>query len=268
LSAPLNHTIKETPLVTRPHLPSLFVTATDTGVGKTVVAALLGLIYQEAGLRPAYFKPVETAAAKEGAELLSRDASFVAGLLELQDEPQKMLCPYAFELPVSPHLAASLAKKQVKLENICECYRYFERRYHAVIVEGAGGLLVPVSPTAVIADIARELGLPLLIVARPGLSTINHTLLTIAAALRADLPVIGVVLNRYPENPDLVEKDNPKAIADFSGVPVLATVPEIPDFDPARPDYAALIAAARRVNETHRLAEKLAAFSAERQPGR
>lgn len=250
----------------RPPLPSVFVTGTDTAVGKTVVAALLGLIYRAAGLRVAYLKPVETGAARQGDELIPGDTKFVAELLELQDEPREMLCPYAFEPPVSPHLAALLAKRTVKADNIRECYRYLERRYHAVIVEGAGGLLVPVGPTIMMADIARELGLPLLIVARPGLGTINHTLLTIAAALRADLQVLGVIINRYPENPGIVEKNNPKAITDFSGIPVLALVPEIPGFNPEQPDYKVLEETARRVNETHRLAEKLASLASERRP--
>jgi len=251
----------------RPSLPSVFITGTDTGVGKTVVAALLGLIYRDAGLRVAYLKPVETGAVKQGEELVPGDTKFVAELLALADEPREMLCPYAFEPPVSPHLAALLAKRTVKVNNIRECYRYLERRYHAVIAEGAGGLLVPVGPTLMMADIARELGLPLLIVARPGLGTINHTLLTIAAALRADLQVLGVIINRYPENPGRVEKNNPKAITDFSGVPVLALVPEIPGFNPEQPDYKALEETARRVNETHRLAEKLAALASKRRPG-
>ncbi|MEW6447312.1 MAG: dethiobiotin synthase [Bacillota bacterium] len=245
----------------KPDLPSLFVTGTDTGVGKTVVSALIGLIYQAAGLTVGYLKPVETGAAKVGDELVPADAKFVAAVLGLEDEPIEMLCPYRYEQPVSPHLAALLSKRPVKSLNIRECFNYLDRRYDAVIVEGAGGLLVPVSPNYMIADMARDLELPLLITARPGLGTINHTLLTVAAALQADLHVAGVVINRYPENPGLVERNNPKAVADYSGVPVLALVPEIAGLNPENPETALLKEAARRLNETYRLDRALAALA-------
>lgn len=245
----------------KPDLPSVFITGTDTGVGKTVVSALIGLIYQEAGLTVGYLKPVETGAAKVGEELIPADAKFVATLLGLEDEPIEMLCPYRYEQPVSPHLAAILAKRPVKSPNIVECFNYLNRRYDAVIVEGAGGLLVPVNPNYMIADMARDLALPLLITARPGLGTINHTLLTVAAALQADLHVAGVVINRYPENPSLVEKNNPKAITEYSGMPVLALVPEIAGLDPENPDITLLKEAAHRLNETYRLDEVLTKFT-------
>lgn len=242
----------------KPNLPSIFITGTDTGVGKTVVSALLGLIYQEAGLTVGYLKPVETGAAKAGDELIPADAKLVATLFGLEDEPIEMLCPYRYEQPVSPHLAAILSKRPVKSPNIVECFNYLDRRYDAVIVEGAGGLLVPVNPNYMVADMVRDLGLPLLITARPGLGTINHTLLTVAAALQADLHVAGVMINRYPENPGLVERNNPKAIAEYSGIPVLALVPEIAGLDPENPDITLLKEAARRLNETYRLDELLA----------
>lgn len=241
----------------KPKLPSVFITGTDTGVGKTVVSALLGLIYQAAGLTVGYLKPVETGAAKVGDELIPADAKFVTAVLGLEDEPIEMLCPYRYEQPVSPHLAVILSKRPVKSPNILECFNYLDRRYDAVIVEGAGGLLVPVSPNYMIADMVRDLGLPLLITARPGLGTINHTLLTVAAALQAELYVEGVVINRYPENPGLVERNNPKAIAEYSGIPVLALVPEIAGLDPENPDIDLLKEAARRLNDTYRLDETL-----------
>jgi len=249
----------------KPKLPSLFVTGTDTGVGKTVVSALIGLIYKAAGVTVAYLKPVETGAVRVNDELVPQDTSFVARVLEL-DEPIEMLCPYRFEPPVSPHLAARLANKKIKPETIRECFNYLDRRYQAVIVEGAGGLLVPLKPAYFIADLARDMELPLIITARPGLGTINHTLLTIAAALQAELPVAGVVINRYPENPDPVAKDNPRAISNSSGVPVLALAPEIPGLDTEEPSRALLEETARKIEETHRLGEALAKFAAREKP--
>jgi dethiobiotin synthetase len=244
---------------TAPNLPSVFITGTDTGVGKTVLAALLGLIYQEAGLNVAYFKPVETGAAAENGELVPGDTKFVAEVLGL-NEPLDVLCPYRYEPPVSPHLAARLARKPIKPEVVERCFNYLDRHYEAVIVEGTGGLLVPLRDGYMVADVAGGLGLPLIIAARPGLGTLNHTFLTIASALRVDLALAGVVLGRYPENPDPAAKDNPRAIADFSGVPVLALVPEIPGLDPRKPQRDLLKDAALKLNALYRLDEALAKF--------
>jgi dethiobiotin synthetase len=243
-------------------LPSVFITGTDTGVGKTVLAALLGLIYQEAGLNVAYFKPVETGAAANNGELVPGDTQFVAAVLGL-NEPIDVLCPYCYEPPVSPHLAARLARKPVKPEVVEKCFNYLDRHYDAVIVEGTGGLLVPLRDGYMVADVAGSLGLPLIIAAHPGLGTLNHTFLTIASALRVDLALAGVVLGRYPENPGPAAKDNPKAIADFSGVPVLALVPEIPGLDLTRPQHALLKEAALKLNALYRLDEALAKLAPE-----
>ncbi|ACX52922.1 dethiobiotin synthase [Ammonifex degensii KC4] len=234
-------------------LPSLFVTGTDTEVGKTVVSALLGLIYRQEGMRVAYLKPVATGG--------NADPSFVARILEL-DEPQDIICPYVFEQPFSPHLAARLAGRQIRRDIISECYAYLAKHYDAVIVEGAGGLMVPLGPSYLIADLARDLGLPLLVVARPGLGTINHTLLTLATALQAGLSVAGVVINRYPRNnPDSVAKDNPRIIASFSGLPVLALVPEIEGLDLSSINRKLLEEVAAEVTRQHpELLERLRLF--------
>jgi len=243
---------------TKPKPPSLFITGTDTGVGKTILSALIGLIYKATGLTVGYLKPVETGAVSVNGELVPPDASFLARVLGLEDEPLEMLCPYRFELPASPHLAARLAGKRIKPDVIRECFNYFDRRYDTVIVEGAGGLFVPLKSEYLVADLARDLKLPLVIAARPGLGTINHTLLTIAAALRAGLAVAGVIINRYPVDPDPVVKDNPKAITFFSGVPVLALVPEIAGLEKREPVLRLIEEAAAKVEETYRLSVALA----------
>ncbi|MEW6183355.1 MAG: dethiobiotin synthase [Bacillota bacterium] len=241
----------------RPTLPSLFITGTDTGVGKTVLSALLGLIYQSAGLKTAYLKPVETGAVKGPDGLVPGDTRFVSDVLGLE-ESIDVLCPYRFEHPVSPHLAGRMGKKEFKPQVVQECFKYLEKFYDAVIVEGAGGLLVPLSEKYMVADLARDLGLPVVITARPGLGTINHTLLTIAAALQVELKVAGVVVNRYPEDPDPVVKDNPRAIAKLSGLPVLARVPELDGLDAGEPGRALLEKAALELNRLYRLDEALA----------
>jgi len=199
-------------------LPSVFVTGTDTGVGKTVVSALLGLIYSHLGVKTAYFKPVATGG--------DGDPRFVASILGLA-EPLERLCPYVFTQPCSPHLASRLEGKPIEMAVILESYTYLSQKYQAIIVEGAGGLLVPLGSGRFISHLVQDLSLPLLVVARPGLGTLNHTLLTLAVAGVQGLKVAGVIINRYPSLPDPATKDNPGTIAELSGSPVLALVPEM-----------------------------------------
>ena len=139
-----------------------------------------------------------------------------------------------------------------------KAFTYLKQSYDAVIVEGTGGILVPIRQGYLVADLISDLGLPVIIAARSGLGTINHTLLTVSAAVQADLKVAGVVLNRYPSKPGIIEKDNPKAITAFCGVPVIALVPEIEGLVWEIPERALLEKVAERVNEKYRLTETLA----------
>lgn len=237
-------------------LPSLFITGTDTEVGKTVITALLGLLYQDAGLKVACFKAVQTGAVRRANGLLAPDVLFYAAMLGL-DEDLKTFCPYVFEPPLSPHLAARLAGVKIDPARIGEHYTALAGRYDAVLVEGAGGLMVPLGENYFIRDLISDLGLPTLVVARPGLGTINHTLLTVTCARQASLTVAGVAINRYPSAPDPAAQDNPAAIATLGKVNVLAVVPEIATLDNEVRSRPALLAAARRLEKTYRITAEL-----------
>jgi dethiobiotin synthetase len=220
----------------------VFVTGTDTGVGKTRIAAGLVRRLRSAGVGAVPMKPVQTGAVRDArGRLASPDVEEVlatAGLL-LSAGEREDLATYLFEPACSPHLAARLAGREIDLARIAARAARLAARHGAVVVEGAGGVLVPLGPAATMLDLAAALGLPAVIVARAGLGTLNHVLLTVGALRRVGVPVAGVVLND-PEPADEASRwlrdDNARAL-DERGAPVLARVP----FSPG--DVAALDAA-------------------------
>jgi dethiobiotin synthetase len=210
-------------------LRGCFVTGTDTGVGKTVVAAAIVARLRHLGTDVRAVKPLITGlddppdpAWPPDHELLAR----VAGC----DPAQVILGRYG--PPVSPHLAAELAgAPPPTLEWLAGGVRAIARAGAVTVVEGVGGLLVPLGPDADVRDLARVLGLPLVIAARPGLGTINHTLLTLEAARSAGLTVAGVVLTPWPDQPSVIERSNRDTIARRGEVEV-ATLSTVARADP------------------------------------
>jgi dethiobiotin synthetase len=203
--------------------PGLFVTGTDTGVGKTVVAAALCAALRAAGRDVAAAKPVLTGlddAAEAGwpldHELLAAAAGGVA------DE----VAPTRFGPAVSPHLAAELAGEAIDPAAVLAGVERAVAGAEVAIVEGVGGLLVPIAPGYAVRDLARDLDLPLVVAARAGLGTINHTLLTLEAARAADLHIAAVVLTPWPGEPSLIERSNRETIERLGDVPV-HTLPHV-----------------------------------------
>jgi dethiobiotin synthetase len=212
----------------------LFVTATDTGVGKTTVACALVAAWARRGRRVAVMKPCETGGGDD-AERLVRASGRALDLARVR--------PYAFALPASPAVAAAAAGARIGFGALVDGCRALADEADAVVVEGAGGLLVPLDERRLMADLAVALGLPLLIVARPSLGTVNHTLLTLEAARRRGLLVAGVVLSHAAPGaggPD--EPSNPTAIAHHGDARLCGTLPYLSDEQ--RDDPARLAAAA------------------------
>ena len=170
--------------------PGVFVTGTDTGVGKTLVACSLIRALRAAGIDAAGMKPVETGVGDAGPldALALRDAAGGADALEL-------VCPQRFSLPAAPAVAAAAEERSVAVGEIRSAFAQLAVRHACVIAEGAGGLLVPLGADFDMAELARDLGLPLLVVARARLGTINHTRLTLEAARSRGLAVAGVVVS-------------------------------------------------------------------------
>lgn len=221
-------------MVTLPEVPparGIFVTATDTNVGKTVIAAGLTAALRSLDYRAIYFKPIQSGAIEAEGGLIPGDARLAQKLAGLE-EPLTILTPVVLKLPLAPAVAAAQAGVTIDLEKIAQAYQELASRYDYLVVEGAGGLYVPLIDTDfLVIDLARWLGLPLVVVTRPGLGTINHTTLTVKAAVQAGLEVAGIIINQYPERPDLAEQTNPEIITALTGSPILGKVPVINDID-------------------------------------
>jgi dethiobiotin synthetase len=183
----------------------LFVTGTDTGCGKTAVACALARAAREAGLRVRVLKPVETGCdvAPDG-RLLPHDAALLAGAAG-DDAPLARICPYPFRLPAAPEVAAEREGVAIDVGRVEKAYVEATSDADLVLVEGAGGLRVPLRSDFDMADLALRLDLPLLVVCRARLGTLNHTLLTLEAAERRGLRVAGVVVSHT--EPDLSPAD-------------------------------------------------------------
>lgn len=204
--------------------PGLFVTGTDTGVGKTLVAAAIARFYRRHGLRVGVMKPCETGVADslqpgEDARLLR----WAAGSLD----DDQAIAPYRLREPLAPSLAAQREGVVIDPGVIADCLAKIRTGKDLMVVEGAGGLMVPLRGGYLVADLVRELKLPLLVVSRASLGTINHTLLTIFTARFMELPLAGFMINRMPSQPGIAEQEAPHQLAALASANLLGVLPEV-----------------------------------------
>jgi dethiobiotin synthetase len=169
---------------------ALFVTGTDTGVGKTVVGCAIAEALRQRRVDVGVMKPIETGVGSQG----PLDAISLAEAADVSD-PMELICPQRFELPAAPSVAAAHENRVVDLEAIRAAYAELARRHELMLIEGAGGVLVPVAGDALMIDLAAEFDAPLVVVTRASLGTINHTLLTLEAIERRGLALAGVVIS-------------------------------------------------------------------------
>jgi dethiobiotin synthetase len=208
-------------------LRGIFVTGTGTGVGKSVLSAAICAALADRGEKVAAFKPVITGLDERGQdwplddELLAKHAS--AG------QSREEVSPHRFGPPVSPHYAAELADERIESLALAREARELAEKADALVCEGIGGLMVPLSAGFLVRDLAVELDLPLVIAAKTGLGTINHTLMTIEAARAAGLNVTGVVMTPWPDDPSDMEKNNRETIQRLGDVPVYGLPETTPD---------------------------------------
>lgn len=207
-------------------IPAILVTGTDTEVGKTLVAGAIGDWFRRRGYRVAVCKPCATGCVRRREGLVSEDAEFLAHCADSRF-PLDVICPQRYAQPLAPAIAAERSGRPLEWEAIDRSITAMSRDSDVMIVEGVGGLMVPMDPKHTFRDVAAWLAAPAIVVARPNLGTINHTLLTVGALREAKVPVAGVVVNRYPaENAGIVEESNPRAIERWGKVPVLCVVPD------------------------------------------
>lgn len=211
----------------------LFVTGTDTGVGKTYVSAGIARALTCRGVDVGVMKPAETGCRMRGGRLMPRDALLLIKSANVKD-PLSLVNPYRFRRPLAPAVAAELEEKTIDPSKIIKAFQLLSNRHDFMIVEGAGGIMVPLSENYTYLDLAKKLGLPVLIVARPGLGTINHTMLTIAALRGRKIRIAGIVINcSLDRKSGPAEKSSPEVIGRMSNVRIMGTI----RFDSRRFDH-------------------------------
>ena len=209
-------------------MQGVFVTGTDTGVGKTTLAASLLASARDQDLDAVYMKPVQTGCARRGSQLVAPDLEFCLRAADLHPPKAELssMCPYRFVPACSPHLAAARARRPIRIDVILTHFRKLQAAHDIVIVEGAGGVLVPLGPRTTMLDLMKALRLPLAIAARPGLGSINHPLLTLHELRRARLTILGVFfVHTTPDRNPAIERDNERTIARAADVPILGRIP-------------------------------------------
>jgi dethiobiotin synthetase len=212
----------------------IFVTGTDTGVGKTFVASGLAALFRQKGLSVGVMKPVQTGCLTRHGVRTAPDARLLLRASGA-DDPIDQVCPYRFTLPAAPWVAAEHESTRIDIGRIEESYKWLSSRHRIMVVEGAGGLLTPITSDMDMLELARRLNLPLIIVATPRLGTLNHTLLTVRWAQREGLSVLGVIFNRpFRKSPTRVEKINPRTYSRLSSIPVLGTIPYLKGLNNAK----------------------------------
>jgi dethiobiotin synthetase len=214
-------------MLNRLPIPGFFVTGTDTGVGKTLIAGAIANWFVRRGKRVGVCKPCATGCEHRREGLVSPDAEFLA-VHANSPFPLDMICPQRYAEPLAPAIAAERAKQPIDWPAIDRALREISGASDVMIVEGVGGLLVPMDRKTTVLDMIQWLNLPTIIVARPALGTINHTLLTARILRETGAKIAGVVINQYPaEMPGVAEETNPRAIERWGKVPVSCLVPKV-----------------------------------------
>jgi len=210
---------------------AIFITGTDTGVGKTFFACGLAGLLESYGYRVGVMKPVETGCAKRDGVLYPEDAwrlKEASGCAETIER----ICPYRLPEPLAPSIAAERAGVRIDIDRLLTVLEEIKGAHDITLVEGAGGLMVPIVPSYTFADFARVAKLPVMVVAANQLGVINHLLLTLEHASCKGLTLLGYVLNRVSNEPSLAAETNREVLLGLTGVPCLGELPfHEPDAD-------------------------------------
>ena len=203
----------------------IFITGTDTEIGKTVIAGGLAAALKAAGTNVGVMKPIASGGVEHKGRIVSEDAIFLKGAAQV-DDALDLINPICLRYPLAPSVAAEIEGVSIDLRQIDEAFTQLCQRHDFMVVEGIGGIAVPICEEMLVANMAQYFQLPLLIAARPNLGTINHTTLTVEFARSYNLEICGIVLNASQEaSKGLAEETNPKEIARITHLPILGSVP-------------------------------------------
>ena len=235
----------------RPTQAGVFITGTDTGVGKTLVATALAVCLTRRGLSVGAMKPVETGYGGEDAA--GSDAARLCAATGMTD-PVEAMSPYRFPDPLAPIDAARRAGTTIRMPKILAALRMLAARHELILVEGAGGVLVPISEQADMRDLIERIGLPVLVVGRTAIGGINHVLLTVEALAQRRIAIAGIILNRTmdvaPEAVDGMQESSTLALLrERSGAPVIGPVPYEPLFRHSWEQGLAAVAESAAISE-------------------
>ncbi len=197
---------------------TLFITGTDTGIGKTTISEALATILKEQNLNVGYFKPIET-----GCDPTPSDGKILSRITgQLVDE----IVLYKFKEPLAPYPASKLENVEISIEKILNHYKSLKDKYDYLIVEGAGGVCVPIlkeeNEFYTYVDLIKDMGIPVCVVSRAGLGTINHTVLTVHILKERGIELKGILMNGFSKHKNIAEKTNPEIIQEMTDLPVLS----------------------------------------------
>jgi dethiobiotin synthetase len=200
-----------------------FVTGTDTDIGKTIISSGLAAVLKEMKIDVGVFKPMLSGIWREDP---ASDTSLLKQMSQT-DLSIEEITPFEFKEPLAPYVAGKREGKIVGIEEVLHHWEKIREKHDFFIVEGAGGISVPLGENFLVSDLIQALQLPIVLVARPNLGTVNHIFLTVQYAKSKGLTIAGIVINGLSENPNLAEKTNPKLIEELCGVPILGITPKL-----------------------------------------
>ncbi|MHC4996235.1 MAG: dethiobiotin synthase [Planctomycetota bacterium] len=212
--------------------PGLFVTATGTEVGKTITTCAIAAALVKNGHNVGVSKPLASDCRLEDGQLINQDAEALKHFC-VSHETLDVINPVRFMEPLAPAVAAELENTEIDYRAIADSLERLDRAHNPVVVEGVGGLMVPLDDQVTVLDLARWIGYPVLVVVGPELGTLNHTALTCKVIRDAGLPLAGIVINRFdPDTADIAQRHNPDWLARQNQTPILCTLPGRPDCRP------------------------------------
>jgi len=225
-----------------------FISGTDTDIGKTFICAAISIFLKEQGVHFGVQKWVSTGDSKRCPDLdFIRKSVGKDSPIEKDFVPYTIRCPYKFSLPASPHLAARVDKKKIDPEVLRVATKQYLTFCDVLLIEGAGGLMVPLTEEFLTIDLIQEMKLPVVLVARASLGTINHSLLSIEACKKRGIDVVGLVLNKADDLEDTIIKDNKEIISHISQVDVFGPVPKVSSPKEAIPFLTGLFSKMRKI---------------------
>ncbi len=222
-------------------MTGLFITATDTEVGKTVITGAIAAACQARKVNTGVMKPVASGGVRNcQGSLISEDAEFLMAAAKIDCNRRHLVNPICFEAALTPAVAAQIEGKTVDLQLIYNTYHQLCNQHDVVLVEGVGGITAPIWQEFLVADLMLKLQLPGIIVARPDLGTINHTVLTAAYARQRGINVAGIIINGCKEPTGILEHSNLQYIKQLTGLPILGKLPRVSSIDVTAGKQAAL----------------------------